>query len=97
MVAIYSLNSIKSQLHGDQLLTDTYIGAAQTLIKMQFSHISGLKNTALQNSMYYQPFEGPINLQILHMGDTNHWTVISTVRCKGGNVGSYDSLQGIRN
>ena len=83
----------KNQLYGDQLLTDIHIGAAQTLIKMQFPHIGGLKNTVLQNSMYFQPFEGPVNLQIVHMGDINHWIVISTVGCKGDNIEIYDSLQ----
>ena len=42
----------KSQLYGGHLLNDIHIGAVQTLIKIQFPEVGGLKNTVLQNSNY---------------------------------------------
>ena len=83
----------KSQLYGDQLLDDIHIGAAQALIKKQHPEIGGLQNTLLQNSKNLQPFQGPNNLQIVHMGDINHWIVISTMGCKRDEIEIYDSLQ----
>jgi len=83
----------KNQLYGDQLLNDIHVGAVQMLVKMQFPEIGGLKNTLLQNSKNLQPFQGPKNLQIVHMGDINHWIVISTMGCKKDEIEIYDSLQ----
>ena len=83
----------KSQLYGGHLLNDIHIGAAQTLIKIQFPEVGGLKNTVLQNSNYLQPFEGLKNLQVVHMSDINRWIVISTVGCNADEIEIYDSLQ----
>lgn len=83
----------KNQLYGGQLLDDIHIGAAQTLIKKQYPEIGGLQNTLLQNSKNLQPFQGPNNLQIVHMADINHWIVISTMGCKRDEIEIYDSLQ----
>ena len=72
----------KNQRYSGQLLDDIHIGAAQALIKKQYPEIGGLQNTLLQNSKTLQPFQGPNNLQIIHMGNINHWIVISTMSCK---------------
>ena len=83
----------KNQLYGGQLLDDIHIGAAQILIKRQFPEVCGLQNTLLQKSINLQPFQGLNNLQIVHMGDINHWIVISTIGCKRDEIEIYDSLQ----
>ena len=83
----------KNQLYGGQLLDDIHIGAAQMLIKVKFLEICGLQNTLLQNSKNLKPFQGLNNLQIVHMGDINHWIVISTMGCKRHEIEIYDLLQ----
>ena len=87
----------KNQLYGGHLLDDIHIGAAQMLVKMQFPEIGGLQNTLIQNSKNVQPFQGPKNLQIVHMSDINHWIVISTMACKENEIEVYDSLSAMLN
>lgn len=45
------------------------------LIKIQFPDIGGLQNTVLQE---FATILGTKKLQIVHVGDINHWIVISS-------------------
>ena len=71
------------------------MGAAQELIKKQFSHIHGLGNMLMQSSKKLKPFDGDDNLQIMHvkLGRIDHWVVKSTIGCASNEVDLYDSLQ----
>ena len=85
----------KSHLCTGQLLDDIHMGAAQELIKTQFPHINGLRNTVMQNSKSMKEFDGNNSLQIVHvpLGKLDHWVIISTRGCNNGEVELYDSLQ----
>ena len=77
------------------LIDDVHIGAAQALLKMQFSDIGGLRNTLLQ---YHDSAESPNNSQILQiiyvkLTNTDHWIVMSTISCMENEVELHDSLQ----
>ena len=96
MVAILWQHYIhKSHLCSGQLLDNYHIGAAQALLQRQFPHISGFRNTVIQDSKSLQPFTERYDLQIIHikMGRTYHWIIVSERDCAEGEIEVYDSLQ----
>ena len=85
----------KANLVRGNLLDDIHMGAAQALLKVQFPHIVGFRNTLLQYSESLEPINDSHLLQVIHvkLGHTNHWIVVSTVGCGESEVDLYDSLQ----
>ena len=77
----------KKVITNHQCLTDKHINFAQRIIHQQFSVLSGLQLTVLQQN----PFQGKKDnyLQIIHIR-SNHWVLISSTKGKVVNV--YDSL-----
>ena len=73
-------------------LTDLHVHCAQQLLKQQFPHLNGLRPTVLQTKKSLgvrKPV--PNQLQIIHSrGD--HWTTVSNIGCRSGDVNVYDSV-----
>ena len=60
-------------------LTDHIVGAAQSVLREQFSHARGLENTTLGPIFNFSVRKGQF-LQILNNG-SHHWVLVSTVGC----------------
>ena len=89
-VADYSLTNDKKVIEEDKCLSDIHIGAAQALLRAQFSDIKGLQSSLLQSSDLASNTSKGI-LQIVHTNN-NHWIAISTIGCTLGTVKLYDSV-----
>lgn len=92
------LDDKQSILNGERL-TGSQITVAQSLLKTQFPHFSGLEDTLFL--FHDKRKHGPIfpeTVQILHV-DGNHWILVSSLGCKNkddsGNefdITVYDSI-----
>ena len=71
---------------GNDWLNDLHIHVAQSMIKNQFPHISGLNTTLMIDSM--SPLTNGA-LQIIHT-DSNHWVTTSTVNRESCDIVVYD-------
>ena len=76
-------------------LSDIEVNHAQHLIKLQFSHLTGLQSTLLQEKLLTGASEksGFINkLQIIFCKKWKHWILATTIGCCNNEVKVYDSL-----
>ena len=71
-------------------LTDNIINAAQRLLKTTHSHIGGLQDTLLGETLSFEIQHG-VFVQILNVSQS-HWITVSNVGCKKGVVNIYDSI-----
>ena len=78
----------KKTVTDGEFLTDKHINFAQTILKRQYSTISGLQSTLIihNNPVLHKP-----DLQIVHVRG-NHWIVSTTLGLPGGTPRVYDSL-----
>ena len=65
------------------------ITAAQRLMSQEYSTVSVLQPSVLQQTLTFQRHTGEF-VQILHVGNY-HWCVVSNMGCEGGVVHVYDS------
>ena len=79
--------SIVSQATFEELWSNQSV--PQLLLKSQFPHINGLRDTTLQQKSTLTPMSFR-SLQILHVNE-NHWLTISTCGCDNASVYVYDS------
>ena len=77
----------KDQLCNGEWLTDSHVNYAHVLLKKQFPHIDGLKNTLLIQKKQ----EIKRDVQIVHT-QGNHWIVASSLRCSESEIEIFDSL-----
>jgi len=80
----------KEMLTNNHCLNDLHLGAVQHLIKTQFNHIGGLRNTLVLQSANVAPMPKS-SLQVVHV-NTNHWIVASTLESNKADITVYDSL-----
>ena len=78
----------KEQLSDGRWLNDKHINVAQLLLRKQFPHIDGWKETLLLHRKQEKIKQG---VQIIHSRG-NHWIVASTLRCSKSEVQIFDSL-----
>jgi len=71
-------------------LTDNIINAAQRLLKTTHSHIGGLQDTLLGETLSFEIQHGEF-VQILNVSQS-HWITVSNVGCKKRVVNIYDSI-----
>lgn len=70
-------------------LIDSHTNFAQTMLKQQFPHVTGLQLTYLLHT--YWARESDVNaLQIIHSRG-NHWLVMTTIGCSDSEVKIFDS------
>ena len=81
----------KEILTNNHCLNDLHLSAVQHLIKTQFNHIEGLRNTLVLQSANVVPMPKG-SLQVVHVNN-NHWIVASTLESDGkADIIVYDSL-----
>ena len=78
----------KDQLCNGEWLTDRHVNYAHALLKKQFPHIDGLKNTLLIQKKQEKIKRG---VQIVHT-QGNHMIVASSLRCSESEIEIFDSL-----
>ena len=78
----------KNHVHDGRWLNDKHINYAQSLLKNQFPHIDGLKDTLLVHKKQEKIKQG---VQIIHTRG-NHWIVASNLRNSNCEIQIFDSL-----
>lgn len=78
----------KNQVRDGRWLNDMHINYAQSLLKKQFPHIDGLKDTLLLHKKQEKMKQG---VQIIHARG-NHWIVASNLRGSNCEIQIFDSL-----
>ena len=76
-------------------LSDIEVNHAQHLIKLQFSHLTGLQSTLLQEKLLTgtsEKSEFKNKLQIIFCKERKHWILATTIGCCNNEVKVYDSL-----
>ena len=74
-------------------LSDIEVNYAQYLIKLQFSHLTGLQSTLLQEKLFTGTSEKLKNkLRVIFCKEQKHWILVTTIGCCNNEVKVYDSL-----
>ena len=72
-------------------LSDVHFNLAQSLLKVQFPELGGLKSTLLQQKEVSALETKEKVIQIIHCASRHHWIVATTIGDGGNSVVIYDS------
>ena len=78
-------------------LSDQHISMAQSLLKTQFPQLNGLCSSYLQGKELQSTADVKNKVQIIHCYMRHHWIVVTTVKCKDGQVFVIDSVHKLLN
>jgi len=77
-------------LKDDGWLCDSEITAGQLLLKHQFSHVDGLRDSAIIG-----PLVTPVKSEFVQIINTgSHWVCLSNIGCSSGQINVFDSFRG---
>lgn len=72
-----------------QMLTDTSINCAQSILHEAFPNVAGLEVTTLGSTSNFSANKAEF-VQILHTGSL-HWLCVSNIGCRKNEINCYDS------
>ena len=78
-------------------LSDLYISMVQSLLKSRFPQLNGLRSSYLQGKELQSKDDVKNKVQIIHCNKQYHWIVVTTVKCKDGQVFVIDSVHKLLN
>jgi len=76
-------------INGEEL-NDSHINSAQHMLKAQFPLMGGFLNTIMSDRGGFEPHEGEF-VQIVHVRDKGHWSLVTNVGCHKSQIKVYDS------